>query len=67
MVLCEVWLFQDPGVGKTYGVEQILEKDSLFDVMGDRPSLYFCQRHHVIRLVYMLHYTSILTKEHCCA
>ena len=26
-----------PGVGKTYGVEQILEKDSLFDMMGDRP------------------------------
>ena len=29
-----------PGVGKTYGVEQILEKDSLFDVMGDRPLRY---------------------------
>jgi len=26
-----------PGVGKTFGVEQILEKDSLFDVMADRP------------------------------
>jgi hypothetical protein len=26
-----------PGVGKTYGVEQILEKDSLFDMMADRP------------------------------
>lgn len=26
-----------PGVGKTYGVEQILEKDSLFDVMADNP------------------------------
>ncbi len=24
-----------PGVGKTYGVEQVLEKDSLFDVMAD--------------------------------
>ena len=24
-----------PGIGKTYGVEQILEKDSLFDVMAD--------------------------------
>ena len=26
-----------PGIGKTYGVEQILEKDSLFDVMADNP------------------------------
>jgi hypothetical protein len=26
-----------PGVGKTYGVEQVLEKDSLFDVMASRP------------------------------
>ena len=26
-----------PGVGKTYGVEQVLEKDSLFDMMADRP------------------------------
>ncbi len=26
-----------PGVGKTYGVEQVLEQDSLFDVMADRP------------------------------
>lgn len=26
-----------PGIGKTYGVEQILEKDSLFDVISDRP------------------------------
>ena len=26
-----------PGVGKTYGVEQVLEKDSLFDMMADKP------------------------------
>lgn len=26
-----------PGVGKTFGVEQVLEQDSLFDVMADRP------------------------------
>jgi hypothetical protein len=26
-----------PGVGKTYGVEQVLEKDSLFDMMANRP------------------------------
>ncbi len=26
-----------PGVGKTYGVEQVLEQDSLFDIMADRP------------------------------
>jgi predicted AAA+ superfamily ATPase len=26
-----------PGVGKTFGVEQVLEKDSLFDVMADKP------------------------------
>lgn len=26
-----------PGVGKTFGVEQVLEKDSLFDVIADRP------------------------------
>ena len=26
-----------PGVGKTYGVEQVLEKDGLFDMMADRP------------------------------
>ena len=26
-----------PGVGKTYGVEQVLEKDSIFDMMADRP------------------------------
>jgi hypothetical protein len=26
-----------PGVGKTFGVEQILEKDSLFDMMADKP------------------------------
>ena len=26
-----------PGIGKTYGVEQILEKDSLFDVIADNP------------------------------
>jgi len=26
-----------PGVGKTYGVEQVLEKDSLFDMMASRP------------------------------
>jgi len=26
-----------PGVGKTYGVEQVLEKDSLFDKMASRP------------------------------
>ena len=26
-----------PGVGKTYGVEQVLEKDSIFDMMADKP------------------------------
>jgi len=26
-----------PGVGKTFGVEQVLEKDSLFDMMADKP------------------------------
>jgi len=26
-----------PGVGKTFGVEQVLEKDSLFDMMANRP------------------------------
>ena len=26
------------GVGKTFGVEQVLEKDSLFDMMADKPS-----------------------------
>lgn len=26
-----------PGVGKTFGVEQVLDQDSLFDVMADRP------------------------------
>ena len=29
-----------PGVGKTFGVEQVLEKDSLFDVMANNPSRY---------------------------
>ena len=37
MVSCVVWLSQDPGVGKTYGIEQVIEKDSIFDVMADRP------------------------------
>ena len=26
-----------PGVGKTFGVEQVLEKDSIFDMMADKP------------------------------
>jgi len=26
-----------PGVGKTYGIEQVIEKDSIFDVMAERP------------------------------
>jgi hypothetical protein len=29
-----------PGVGKTYGVEQVLEKDGIFDMLGDKPSRY---------------------------
>lgn len=33
-----------PGIGKTFGVEQILEKDSLFDVLGGNPL-----RHTVVK------------------
>ena len=36
------------GVGKTFGVEQVLEKDSLFDMMADKPlKAYIRKRYNV--------------------